>query len=187
MKTPKSDIVQGLFPKWQATAEILEWAEDLMRPFTEEQIRAASRQHKTERGRAFDPDIADMVRRLKGEGQRHAVQVKDARQLLDEYNNRPYTEEDRQWCQMMDSWKLQLRHDMALPGFLPNQWARANFRDVAKDLAPHNITGPQFIGWFIRLVGRACGVTFTPAAKDVPGPTQGVVRLVASDALGGAA
>lgn len=166
MNTPRSDVLASLFPKWEATPEILEWAEDLLRPFSQEQVKLAARQHKTERGKAYDPDVGELVRRLKGTGTRHAVQVQDPREQLAAYNARPNTPEDDRWDALCDSWRADLRTAKTQPGFTPEGWARSAFPLFARDIAAFGHTSKTFATAYLVRIANQCGVKIKPKGAN---------------------
>lgn len=155
--TARYESILGLFPRWKATPEIAALVERSLQDFTAEQVRLAAGQHRLER-RGDDPDLGELVRRLKGTGSRHAVQTQDPREQLAAYNSRPNTPQDDRWDALCDSWRADLRVAMTQPGFTPSEWARGAYPLFVRDIAAFGHTSKSFATAYLVRLARDCGV-----------------------------
>lgn len=172
------DAISGVFPRWKVTPELARLCESKFDPFTVEQVRLAAEQHRLER-RGDDPDLGTILTRLKGTrhpqqpgSQYHAAGGTRA----DEYNNRPYTEQDRRWDQLCDSWRADLREAKAQPGFTPEGWARSAFPLFMRDIRSFGHTSKTFATAYLIKLARDCGVTVQP--KSTTKDAQALISMV---------
>jgi len=155
--TARYETILSLFPRWKATPEIALLVERSLKDFTAEQVSLAAGQHRLER-RGDDPDLGELVRRLKGTGTRHAVQSQDPREQLVAYNNRPNTPDDDRWDALCDSWRADLNTAKRQPGFTPEGWARSAYPLFRRDIAEFGHTSKTFATAYLVRLAWDCGV-----------------------------
>ena len=169
------DAIAGVFPRWKVTPDLARLCEAKFEKFSVEQVRLAAGQHRLER-KGDDPDIGGLLARLKGSvlASRPRSQYHNAGQSgAVEYNTRPYTDEDRRWEQMCDSWRADLREAKQQPGFTPEGWARSAYPLFMRDMLAFGHTSKTFATAYLVKLARDCGVTL-----EVRKPTKDAKALI---------
>ncbi|MBX3380915.1 MAG: hypothetical protein KF805_12555 [Phycisphaeraceae bacterium] len=168
------EAMLGIFPRWKTTPELAELVERTLKNYTPEQVKYAAGQQRLER-KSEDPDIGAIKSRLAG------VRVGDkgdkyhaaGRSQADEYNNRPYTDDDRRWDALCESWRSDLKTAMQAPDFTPTGWARSAYPLFRRDIADFGHTSKSFATAYLCRIARDCGVRLeikgSPEAKTLAG------------------
>lgn len=151
MPLDHAQAVSVLFPRWKTTAELLKFWDEVLRAFPIEDVRAAAKAHRINRGKADDPDLREVEFWCKN---RRTEQVLTQKQQTAAPRPDVWTEEDRQWCAMMELWRADFRE--AKPAN-PLKWVSDAFGAAARDLAKFRITDPNSVRGFLRRIARDCG------------------------------
>jgi hypothetical protein len=163
MPLDHAQAVSVLFPRWKTTAELLKFWDEVLRVFPLEDVRAAAKAHRINRGKADDPDLKDVEMWCRN---RRTEKVVTQKHQAAAPKPDVWTEEDRQWCAMMDLWRADFREANPSNAL---QWVSDAFGAAARDLAKFKITDPNSVRGFLRRIARDCGAkiagTDTEAGK----------------------
>ena len=151
MALERAQALIGLFPRWKTTPELLKFAEELLGAHPLAEVQAAARTHRLNRGKADDPDLKDVEAWLRN---RKCEVVREQKQQAAAPAPDVWTEEDRQWCAMMDCWRADYRDAKPANAL---KWVSDAFGAAARDLAKFGITHPDQTRRFLRKIARDCG------------------------------
>jgi hypothetical protein len=161
-RVERAEAVAVLFPRWKTNLDLLKFWDDVLRVFPLEDVRAAARAHRINRGKADDPDLREVEAWCKNRRTEHVVAKRHATGPKPDV----VTEEDRQWVAMMDLWRADYRE--AKPAN-PGKWVSDAIGPMTRDLVKFNLGSPGNARLVLRRIARECGAKLGTDAEAMPG------------------
>lgn len=151
MPFERAETLMSLFPRWKTTPELLKFTEELLGAHPLAEVQAAARAHRLTRGKADDPDLRDVEAWLRN---RKCDAIRERQQQAAAPKPDVWTQDDREWCAMMESWRADYREAKPTNAL---KWVSDAFGAAARDLAKFGITHPDQTRRFLRKIARDCG------------------------------